>query len=106
MEDLPAVLVRLSGFLDRPILSHEMPSRAEVAGVDGRWVRRHSDWRRKVNRRHMRLFQAVDGEMLATLGYEPCGADTAIAAEEADRVRGGLRAADDALAGQSNPIQR
>lgn len=98
VEELPAVLARLSRFLDRPILSPDVPSRDEVAAIDGRWVREASDWRRKVGRRHLQLFESVDGEMLARLGYEPRGAACGAAAQDTGRVLRLTRTADDALA--------
>ena len=43
--DLPAVLQALSRFLDRPILSSQMPSRSELSAVGDGWVREYDDWR-------------------------------------------------------------
>ena len=67
--DLPVVLRRLSEFLDMPLLSSVPPTRAEMAAVGGRWVREYSDWRPKVSGRDMRLFGAINGEMMQRLGY-------------------------------------
>jgi len=95
VDDLPDVLVRLADFLGRPVISDRMPDRARLAAADGRWVREPSDWRTKVNRRHLQLFEAVDGPMLAALGYPPCG----LVAPDPSPLPPPIRAADDALAG-------
>ena len=67
--DLPAVLARLSAYLDRPVLSDSLPSRNAIADAEGRWVRRATDWQEKVNRRHLQHMAHVDGPMLSQLGY-------------------------------------
>ena len=68
-DHIATVLSRLSTFLDAPILSHEPPDRSELAAIDGRWVRPYSDWRCKISARDLRLFNAINGEMMARLGY-------------------------------------
>ena len=67
--DLPVVLRQLSEFLDMPLLSSVPPTRAEMAAVGGRWIREYSDWRAQVSARDMRLFGAINGEMMRRLGY-------------------------------------
>ena len=74
VEDLPAVLARLSRFLGRPIVNDAMPSRAQIAAADGRWVREPSDWRGKIGRKDLRVFDTPNGEVLAKLGYARDGA--------------------------------
>ena len=70
VENLPAVLERLSRFFDLPAISREAPNRTEIAAIDGRWVREPSDWRQKIAARDLRLLEAVNGEMLSMLGYD------------------------------------
>ena len=70
IDDLSGVLRRLSEFLDRPIRSSEPPSRSDVAGVAGRWVREPSDWLAKISRRDLQLFTALNGQMMSRLGYQ------------------------------------
>ena len=89
VEDLPAVLVRLSRFLARPIVRHEVHGRADIAAIDGRWVRERSDWRGKVGHKDMRLFHAMNGEVLTSLGYVPDGADPPLQQDESVRDVGG-----------------
>ena len=73
--NLPVALRRLSEFLDMPLLASVPPTRAEMAAVDGRWVREYSDWRAKVSQRDMRLFGAINGAMMRRLGYVLDGHD-------------------------------
>lgn len=73
VDDLPSVLDSLSGFLGMPPISSVPPTRAEMAAVGGRWVRKHSDWRAKVSERDMRLFNTFNGSMMRRLGYAPDG---------------------------------
>ena len=73
--NLPVVLRRLSEFLDMPLLAGVPPTRAEMAAVGGRWVREYSDWRPKISQRDLRLFGAINGEMMRRLGYPLDGPD-------------------------------
>lgn len=70
VDGLPSVLERLSDFLGLPVLSWEAPPRADIASVDGRWVREPSDWRLKVTPADLRLLEAINGEMLSMIGYQ------------------------------------
>lgn len=98
VDNLPAVLERLSGYLAMPILSHEAPGREEVAAIDGRWVRERSDWHRKIGTRDLRLLQAVNGDMLARLGYET----RQLPAEPGGRGRRALRCVAESLYGPAD----
>ena len=74
--NLPVMLRRLGEFLDMPLLAGAPPTRAEMAAVDGHWVREPSDWRPKFSRRDLRLFGAINGEMMRRLGYPLDGPHT------------------------------
>ena len=82
--DLRVVLRRLGEFLDMPQLASVPPTRAEMAAVDGRWVREYSDWRPKVSQRDLRLFGAINGEMMRRLGYPLDGPDALQRRPQAD----------------------
>ena len=73
----PAVLARFSAFLDAPVLSHDLPDRAELAAAGDRWIRAYSDWRCKMDEEDLRLFSALNGDMMARLGYGSIGDETA-----------------------------
>jgi hypothetical protein len=67
--NLPTVLGELSAFLAAPIKSTKVPARIEIAGVDGRWVRPPSDWRKVMTENHHALFEEVNGAMMKKLDY-------------------------------------
>jgi hypothetical protein len=69
--DLPLVLDRISRFLKRDILSYQIPDRDTIAGVDGRWVRRETDWKAEISGEIMGRFNDINGEMLKQMGYTP-----------------------------------
>ena len=68
--DLDPVLAALAAYLDRPVLKREIPSRAELAAANGRWVREYVDWRDQLTAQDLRLFATVHGEAMARLGYD------------------------------------
>lgn len=63
-----AVLARISAFLDAPVLSHDLPDRAELAAVGDRWIRAYGDWRCKMDEEDLRLFNALNGDMMGWPG--------------------------------------
>ncbi len=67
--DLPMVLERLSQFLNREILHHEIPDRETIASVDGQWVRKKSDWRESMTDEQTELFYKINGRMMEKMGY-------------------------------------
>lgn len=69
VSDLPIVLERLSGFLNAEIINSKIPKRETVAGVDGRWVRKKSDWREVMTDKHIELFHQTNGWMMEKMGY-------------------------------------
>jgi len=69
--NLPLALEKLSRFLQRDIVSRQVPDRGEIAGVDGRWVRNKSDWRDAFTDELLQRFNEINGEMMKKMGYEP-----------------------------------
>lgn len=70
VSDLPATLNRISFFLERDILKKKIPKRETIAGADGRWVKKKSDWRTEISDELMERFTEINGEMLKRMGYQ------------------------------------
>ena len=70
LSDLPLVLKSLSRFLDAEIINCEIPSRETIAAVDGRWVRKRSDWRKAMTDEDIELFYQINGRMMKKMGYD------------------------------------
>lgn len=69
ISDLPVVLLRVSSFLDRRILSEKIPDRNTVAGIDGQWVRTKSDWRLQITDVQLAQCNEINQAMLQKMGY-------------------------------------
>ena len=67
--DLPAVLAKLVGFLERPALGRRVPSRLLMAVMGGRRVHLRSRWRHEFAP-HEALFRARHGAMMRRMGYD------------------------------------
>ena len=71
ISDLPLVLSKVSTFLDRKILSEQIPDRSTVSGIDGKWVRPQSDWRAHISDAQLAQCNEINLAMLQKLGYLP-----------------------------------
>lgn len=71
VNDLPATLKKVSGFLGVGIANWEMPDRDSIASVGGKWVRKKSDWREAMNDEQLDVFHRLNGQMMKRLGYGP-----------------------------------
>ena len=71
ISDLPLVLSKVSAFVDRRILSHRVPDRNTVAGIDGQWVRTKSDWRSQISDAQLAQCNEINHAMLQKMGYLP-----------------------------------
>lgn len=69
-DNLPLALDKLSGFLQREIISRKVPDRGEIAGVDGRWVGNKNDWKKAFTDDLLQHFNELNGAMLKKIGYE------------------------------------
>ena len=70
VDDLPVILERLGAFLKRDIRKIRIPPRRRIVGVDGRWVRKKSDWRSEFPGPLLEWFVEENSEMLERLGYK------------------------------------
>lgn len=66
--DLQTVLAELARFLERPVISNQLPGRNELAR-DGRWIRPASNWRELLNGELLEMFDSINGEMMINIGY-------------------------------------
>ena len=71
LSDLPIILEKISKFLNREIINHKIPERDTVASVDGRWVRKKSDWRKSMTDEQLELFHKTNKSMMIKMDYEP-----------------------------------
>lgn len=69
IEDRLTVLDNLSEFLQRDIVSKKIPSRDDMASIEGRWVRKKTGWRESMSDSDITLFKKVNGEMMKEMGY-------------------------------------
>ncbi len=70
VSDLPTTLQRISVFLKRDVVKDSSPNRDKIASIDGRWVKKKSDWRTEILGELMERFTELNGEMLKRMGYE------------------------------------
>ena len=68
--NLDIVVEEISRFLDVKIICMTIPERESVAKVDGRWVRKKSDWREFMTGKDLELFCQANGQMMGAMGYE------------------------------------
>lgn len=69
--NLAAVLPPLAAFLGREPVKQAIPPRADLAGVDGQWVRPPSDWRAELPPDLLARCNEINGDLLRRLGYLP-----------------------------------
>lgn len=69
--DPVAAVDALAGFLGRPVLSREIPSRESLSAIDSRWITQRTDWRESMTAEVERRFIELNGRQLAALGYVP-----------------------------------
>ena len=69
LNNLDFVLLQLSIFLDRDITSHKLPSRDTIAGNDGKWVKKKTDWRSVLTEKDLKRFNEINKPFLDQFGY-------------------------------------
>ena len=57
-------LEKLHGFLGREIHSDSIPDRGHIAGIDGRWVGKKTDWRSIITNEQLALFNRINVPMM------------------------------------------
>ena len=67
--DLPATLSSISEFLDSPILKETVPPRDTIAKVDGKWVKKKSDWREDLSGDLLKRFDEINHAVMVKAGY-------------------------------------
>lgn len=67
--DLPLVLQQISDFLARDILRDHIPERAEIAEVDGKWVKNSLEHESALQGEWLDRFNTLNRPMLERLGY-------------------------------------
>jgi hypothetical protein len=69
LNNLDSVLLQLSIFLERDITSYQLPSRDKIAGSDGKWVRKKTDWRNVLSGRDLKRFNEINQSFLDQFEY-------------------------------------
>ena len=64
------VLSSIETFLEKNVISKKLPSRDIVATFDGKWVRSKTDWKEKISREELILFNEINYPLLKEFGYE------------------------------------
>lgn len=67
--NLRETLEKISVFLERDIQKVEIPERGTIAGKDGRWVRKASNWRTDMSAELQHRFNQINEDMLRKCGY-------------------------------------
>ena len=69
LNNLDSILLQLSNFLDRDIINNQLPSRDTIAGNDGKWVRKKTDWRAVLSEADLTRFNEINQQSLEQFGY-------------------------------------
>ena len=69
LNNFDGVLFQLSTFLNQDIISNELPSRDAIAGNDGKWVRKKTDWRSVLSEADLKIFNEINQTSLEQFGY-------------------------------------
>jgi hypothetical protein len=69
LNNLDVALLQLSSFLERDIICHQLPSRDTIAGKDGKWVRKNTDWRNVLSGKDLKRFNEINQSSLDQFGY-------------------------------------
>lgn len=69
VENPGETLRQLGVFLERKIVSKEIPGRQVIAEQGSRWVKNKSDWRDGISEKLLERFHEINGEMMERAGY-------------------------------------
>jgi hypothetical protein len=67
--DLPSVLAALETFLDRRLVGANIPTRSKLSEIDGKWVRKESNWESIIKGEALKLFYRINASAMRKLGY-------------------------------------
>ena len=67
--DLQSNLMKISDFLKVEIINNQIPSRDEIAEIDGIKVRKKSNWREKISQEDLSMFNLINKETLEKFKY-------------------------------------
>lgn len=67
--NLPKSLNTISQFLNKAIISETIPPRDTIAGLDGRWVRKKTNWKSELSGKNLKRFMKINKSILKKSGY-------------------------------------
>lgn len=67
--DLPVTLKKISKFLKTKVHKNNVPDRATIASIDGRWVKNRTTWRTEFPQDLLDRFNEKNKVMLEEMGY-------------------------------------
>lgn len=65
----PAIMNRISSFLNHGIISESIPDRNTIAEADGRWVKTKTSWRSDLSGDLLKHFNQINKDTLRKAGY-------------------------------------
>ena len=68
-DDLVGSLNTISEFLQIEIKSMDIPDRNTIAGADGKWVRKKTDWKSRLQKKALERFLELNRDILEKAGY-------------------------------------
>lgn len=68
-DNLPAALESIGNFLNRENVTTEIPDRNMIAAIDGRWVRKNTDWKTEITGEDLERFYELNSQVLEKCGY-------------------------------------
>ena len=70
LDELDTSLLKLSNFLEREIITNDLPSRDQIAENDGKWVRKKTDWKEVLTDKDLVRFNEINSQCLDKYGYK------------------------------------
>ncbi len=69
LNDYPSVLKDIGEFLHKEIINTRIPDRDTIAGIDGKWVRKKTNWESELSGANLERFIQINGDVLKKAGY-------------------------------------
>ena len=70
LDELDTSLLKLSNFLEREIITNDLPSRDQIAENDGKWVRKKTNWKEVLADKDLVRFNEINSQCLDKYGYK------------------------------------